>query len=174
MSDTQTDPTANHGGVALVSEPDRGIPKATPLRHLCIVTCMDARIDVLEAMGIKIGDAHILRNAGGLVTDDVIRSIMLSQRTLGTTDIVVLQHTDCALSNLNESEMRAEVRRDTGLEPPFIGAFANLDDSVRDGVARLRQSPLLPRRDRVSGFVFDVVTQQVRQVSDQGAPGVGL
>lgn len=139
---------------------------APPLRRLAVVTCMDSRIDVFGALGLELGQAHIIRNAGGLATDDVVRSLVLSQRALGTREVMVVQHTRCGLHHLDESALAAEVADEVGSEPPFpFGAFTDLDGSVRRSVDRLRSSPWLPHREVVRGFVFDVDTGRLREVT---------
>ncbi|MBM4434758.1 MAG: carbonic anhydrase [Chloroflexi bacterium] len=136
-----------------------------PRRALAIVTCMDSRLDVFAALGLAEGDAHVLRNAGGIVTDDTIRSLALSQRLLGTEAVMLIHHTDCGLERVTEEGFRAELARAAGAEPPFeIGAFSDVDDSVRRSIARVAASPFLPRRDRARGFVYDVTTGELREV----------
>ena len=133
--------------------------------RLAIVTCMDARIDPVQIFGLERGDAHVLRNAGGVVTDDVIRSLMLSQRFLGTTEVMLIHHTRCGVHNLSEEQVKAEIEAETGLRPPFaLEAFTDLDGDVRHSVARVRQTPLLPHRDVVRGFVLDVDDGSLREV----------
>jgi carbonic anhydrase len=138
-----------------------------PRRKLAIVTCMDCRVDIAAAVGLQQGDAHVLRNAGGIVTDDVIRSLAISQRKLGTREVMVVHHTDCGMEKIDEEEFRAELEEDTDTAPDFsIGAFPNVEDSVRESVRRIRESPFLPRRDAVSGHVYDVDAHQVREVPE--------
>ena len=136
-----------------------------PARALAIVTCMDARLNVFAALGLRDGDAHVLRNAGGVVTDDVVRSLALSQRLLGTREVMLIHHTDCGLERLGEEEFRSELEAAAGFAPPFpIGAFADVDDAVRESVLRVRNSPFLLHRDRVRGFVYDVDSHLLREV----------
>ncbi len=136
-----------------------------PTRKLAIVTCMDCRIDVAAAVGLQRGDAHVLRNAGGVITDDVIRSLALSQRKLGTREVMLIHHTDCGLEKITDVEFRAEGERDAGVAPDFpIGAFADVEESVRESVRRIRESPFLPHRDAVRGFVYEVDAHKVREV----------
>jgi carbonic anhydrase len=145
-------------------EPDR--LSASPVRHIAVVACMDARLDLFALLGLHIGDAHIIRNAGGIATDDVIRSLVLSQRSLGTTDVMVVQHTGCGLHDLDEDRFMRDLEVDTGQAPPFaLGAFADVDSSVRGSLERLRGSLFLPRRDAVRGFVYDVQTGRLREVT---------
>jgi carbonic anhydrase len=138
----------------------------TPAKHLTIVTCMDSRLDIFRIFGLDIGDAHILRNAGGLATDDMLRSLVVSQRLLGTREIILLQHTDCGLNQVNEEEFRAQLVREGGSEPPYeIGAFRDVDLSVRRALERVRAHPFLPNRDGARGFVYDVDTGALREVN---------
>jgi carbonic anhydrase len=137
----------------------------TPAKHLTIVTCMDSRLDIFRIFGLDIGDAHILRNAGGLATDDMLRSLVVSQRLLNTRAIILMQHTDCGLNQLKEQEFRAELARETGSEPPYdFGAFVDVDRSVRQALERVRTHRFLPARDCVRGFVYDVDTGALREV----------
>jgi carbonic anhydrase len=138
---------------------------AAPALRLAIVTCMDARLDLFGALGLAVGEAHILRNAGGLITNDVIRSLAISQRKLGTREVMVIQHTNCGMQSITDDEFRAELLRDTGVEPPFEAqAFTDLEASVRSSIQRLRESPFLPYRDSIGGFVYDVSTHQLREI----------
>jgi carbonic anhydrase len=137
-----------------------------PNLRLAIVTCMDCRIDVYGALGLVPGDAHVLRNAGGQVTDDVIRSLVLSQRLLGTREVIVMHHTDCGLHRLDEPAFVAELAEATGCAPeiPF-GSFEDLDDDVRASVLRIIESPLITEKGSVRGFVYDVANATLREVS---------
>jgi carbonic anhydrase len=136
-----------------------------PRRRLAIVTCMDARPEPLVALGLEAGDAHVLRNAGGIVTDDVIRSLALSQRKLGTREVALIHHTDCGLEKITDEEFRAELEDAAGVAPEFpIGAFADVEEAVRESVRRVRESPFLPHRDAVRGYVYEVETRQLRGV----------
>jgi len=138
---------------------------ATPQRGLAIVTCMDSRLDVLRALGLAMGDAHLIRNAGGLVTDDVIRSLIVSQQLLGTGEIVVIGHTGCGLLGADEDAVRDRMVAETGAELDIdFGSFDDLDDSVRASVDRLRTHPWL-KRVPVHGLVFDVATGRLRPVN---------
>ncbi len=138
-----------------------------PSRRLAIVTCMDSRLDVFAALGLGDGEAHILRNAGGVVTDDTIRSLALSQRKLGTREVMLIHHTDCGLEKVTEDGFRAELAEDAGIPPDFpIGAFTNVDSAVRESARRVRESPFLPHRDAVRGFVYDVDTHRLRKVTE--------
>jgi carbonic anhydrase len=138
---------------------------ARPSKRLAVVACMDCRLDLLDALGLEIGEAHVLRNAGGVVTDDVIRSLAISQRRLGTREVTLIHHTDCGMEKLDEDELREELREAAGVAPPFeIGSFADLDADVRESILRVRRSEFLPHRDAVRGFVYDVATHRLREV----------
>lgn len=139
--------------------------EAAPALGLAIVACMDARLDVAAALGLEPGAAHVIRNAGGVVSDDVVRSLAISQRKLGTTEIVLVHHTRCGMATITDEEFSAELEADAGVAPPFpIEAFDDVDGSVRESIVRLRNSPFIPRRDRIRGFVYDVDTGLLREV----------
>jgi carbonic anhydrase len=136
-----------------------------PAKHLAIVSCMDSRIDVFDVFGLGIGDAHVIRNAGGIVTDDVLRSLVLSQRVLGTREVLLVHHTDCGLQQIREAEFQAELAAEHGVAPPYeFGAFENVDDAVRRAIARVAEHRYLPHRDRIRGFVYEVETGILREV----------
>jgi len=142
---------------------DRSSPK--PSLHVAILTCMDARVRVFEIFGLIQGESHVLRNAGGVVTDDMIRSLALSQRKLGTREVLIVQHTDCGLSMVTEDDFKDELEEATGLRPTWsIEAFRKVEDSVRTSVQRVRRSDFLPHTDNVRGFVYDVKTGQLTEV----------
>jgi carbonic anhydrase len=126
---------------------------------------MDARLDVYAVLGLKPGDAHIIRNAGGVVTDDAIRSLIISQRLLGTTEIMLIHHSQCGMQTFTDDEVKAEIEADTGLRPPFaLEAFRDLDGEVRQSITRVRTSPYLPHRDTVRGFVYEVESGRLREI----------
>jgi carbonic anhydrase len=136
-----------------------------PSRRLAIVTCMDSRLDVFAALGLNDGEAHVLRNAGGVITDDVIRSLAVSQRRLGTREVMLIHHTDCGMQSLTDDGFRAELQEATGVAPAFaIESFSDLDADLRQSILRVRRSAFLPHRDRVRGFAYDVDTHQLREV----------
>ncbi len=136
-----------------------------PQSHLAIVTCMDSRLDVFAALGLGQGEAHVLRNAGGVITDDVIRSLALSQRRLGTRQVMLIHHDDCGLQKITEDGFRMELQETTGIAPAFaIEAFKDVEEDVRQSIRRVRTSPFLPHRDMVRGFVYDVDTHRLREV----------
>jgi carbonic anhydrase len=140
-----------------------------PQRKLVIVTCMDSRLDVFAALGLREGDAHILRNAGGVITDDVIRSVAVSQRRLGTHSVMLIHHTDCGMQTLTDDGFRAELQHATGIAPAFaIESFTDLDADVRQSILRLRRSEFLLHRDLIRGFVYDVDTHRLREIDVEG------
>ena len=144
---------------------DHGHLDVRPSLRLAIVACMDSRLDVFAALGLRDGQAHILRNAGGVITDDVIRSLAISQRRLGTEEIVLIHHTDCGLELITDDGFRAELQATTGMAPSFaIESFTDVEADVRQSMARLRHSPFLLHRDRVRGFVYDVDTGVLGEV----------
>jgi carbonic anhydrase len=143
---------------------ERHLP-VEPSRHLAIVTCMDSRLDVFAALGLGDGEAHVLRNAGGVITDDVIRSLALSQRKLGTREVMLIHHDDCGLQKITEAGFREELREASGVTPSFaIESFVDVEADVRQSILRVRRSDFLPYRDAVRGFVYDVDTHALREV----------
>ncbi len=144
--------------------PDRHLDVEPSLR-LSIVTCMDSRLDVFAALGLGDGEAHVLRNAGGAITDDVIRSLALSQRKLGTREVMLIHHTNCGLETVTDDGFRAELQEATGVAPAFaIESFSDVDEAVRQSVRRVRRSTFVPHRETVRGFVYDVDTHRLREV----------
>jgi len=142
-----------------------------PRRRLVIVTCMDSRLDVFKALGLREGEAHILRNAGGVITDDVIRSLAVSQRRLGTREVMLIHHTDCGMQALTDDGFRAELQQATGVAPAFaIESFTDLEADVRQSILRVRRSEFVPYRELVRGFVYDVDTHRMREIDVEGAP----
>lgn len=138
---------------------------APPRRRLAVVTCMDARLEPLVALGLDLGDAHVMRNAGGVVTDDVIRSLCLSQRALGTREIVVIHHSKCGLQGVDEVAFRAELQDEIGVKPAWsLEGFDDTEADVRQSVERIRRSPFVPHTEFVSGFVYDVETGSLSEV----------
>jgi carbonic anhydrase len=137
-----------------------------PSRRLAIVTCMDSRLDVFAALSLRDGEAHILRNAGGVITDDVIRSLAVSQRRLGTREVMLVHHTDCGMQALSDDGFRAELQEATGVAPAFaIESFTDLEADVRQSILRVRRSAFLPHRDVVRGFIYDVDSHRLREVA---------
>jgi carbonic anhydrase len=136
-----------------------------PKLRLAVVACMDSRLDVFGALGLEIGDAHVIRNAGGAVTDDVIRSLVISQRLLGTEEIILIHHTDCGMVKFTDDELKSAIEKDTGVRPPWATeAFTDLDADVRQSIGRLKKNPFVPHTGQVRGFVFDVTTGLLREV----------
>ena len=132
---------------------------------IAVVACMDARLNPSGVLGLSEGDAHVIRNAGGVVTDDVIRSLTISQRLLGTTEIVLIHHTDCGMLSFHDDDVKARIEADTGIRPPFaLEAFPDVDADVIQSIARIKASPYLPHRDAVRGFVYEVETGRLREV----------
>jgi carbonic anhydrase len=144
---------------------DGGLP-LPPARKLAVVACMDARLNVHRILGLKPGDAHVIRNAGGGVTEDVIRSLTISQRLLGTEEIILIHHTDCGMLTFKDDEVKEQIAGDTGIRPPFaLEAFADLEADVRQSKARIEASPFIPHRDQIRGFVYDVKSGRLNEVS---------
>ena len=138
----------------------------SPARRLAIVTCMDSRLDVFAALGLEIGEAHVLRNGGGVITDDVIRSLAISQRKLGTREVMLIHHTDCGMQKLTDDGFRAELQDATGVAPAFaIESFTDVDADVRQSILRVRRSDFVPYRDSVRGFVYDVDSRRLHEVT---------
>ena len=138
---------------------------AAPARRVAIVACMDARLDVSRALGLRNGDAHVIRNAGGVVTDDVIRSLCLSQRALGTREIMLIHHTKCGVQGLDEAALRADLVSEVGVAPTWsVETFADVEEDVRQSMRRLEASPFVPYTDHMRGFVYDVDTGHLIEV----------
>jgi carbonic anhydrase len=136
-----------------------------PSRALAIVTCMDSRLDVFAALGLRDGEAHVLRNAGGVITDDVIRSLAVSQRRLGTREVMLIHHTDCGMLALTDDGFRAELQQATGVAPAFaVESFSDVDADVRQSILRVRRSPFLLHQTQVRGFVYDVDSHRLREI----------
>jgi carbonic anhydrase len=136
-----------------------------PSRRLAVVTCMDSRIDVFAALGLRDGEAHILRNAGGVITDDVIRSLAISQRKLETREIMLIHHTNCGMQTITDDGFRAELQESTGVAPSFaVESFVDVDADVRQSILRVRRSSFVPHRAGVRGFVYDVDTHKLREI----------
>jgi carbonic anhydrase len=137
-----------------------------PRRNLAIVSCMDSRMDVFQVLGLRNGEAHIIRNAGGVITDDVIRSLCLSQRALGTQEIILLHHTDCGLLNLSEDSFKAELEAELGVKPWWaLESFTDPEADVRQSIQRLKNTPFVKNKDHIHGFVYEVETGHLRPVS---------
>jgi carbonic anhydrase len=151
---------------AYVASFDKGDLPLPPARKLAVVACMDARIKVYDILGLEVGDAHVIRNAGGVVTDDEIRSLAISQRLLGTEEIILIHHTDCGMLTFHDDEFKAQIQKDTGIKPEWAAeAFGDLEGDVRQSIARIKASPFIPRKDAVRGFVYEVETGRLREVT---------
>jgi carbonic anhydrase len=137
-----------------------------PAKHIAVVACMDARLDVYRLLGLAEGEAHVIRNAGGVVTDDEIRSLAISQRLLGTTEIILIHHTDCGMLTFTDDAFKAGILAETGIKPSWSAeAFDDPDTDVRQSIARIKASPFVPHTDAVRGFVFDVATGKLNEVA---------
>jgi carbonic anhydrase len=144
---------------------DQGDLPMPPAAHVAVVACMDARLNPQVTLGLSLGDAHVIRNAGGVVTDDVIRSLAISQRLLGTTEIILVHHTDCGMLTFRDDELKDQITADTRIRPPFaLEAFPDVDDDVLQSIARIQASPFVPHKN-VRGFVYDVEQGTLREVS---------
>ena len=145
---------------------DRGSLPLPPAKQVAVVACMDARLNVYGLLGLEEGDAHVIRNAGGVVTADEIRSLAISQRLLGTREIVLIHHTDCGMLTFSDDEFRRGVEEETGIKPEWAAeAFSDLAADVRQSIARIKASPFIPRKDSVRGFIYDVATGRLDEVS---------
>ncbi|HEU0195472.1 MAG TPA: carbonic anhydrase [Gaiellales bacterium] len=144
---------------------DKGSLPAPPARKVAVLACMDARIDPHGLLGLSEGDAHVIRNAGGVVTSDAIRSLAISQRLLGTEEVVLIHHTDCGMLTFTDEGFRRQVEEDTGIRPDWAAeTFTDLDGDVRQSIARIKANPFIPHRDDVRGFVYDVHDGSLREV----------
>lgn len=162
MSTTDALVAANAAYAASFDDGDLPIP---PARNVAVVACMDARLDPGAILGLANGDAHVIRNAGGVITDDAIRSLVISQRLLGTTEIVLLHHTDCGMATFTDDAVKAQITADVGIRPHFaLEAFPDVHDDVRQSIARLRANPFIPHTDNVRGFVYDVADGTIEEV----------
>ena len=145
---------------------DKADLPAPPARKVAIVACMDARLNVYGMLGLSEGDAHVIRNAGGVITDDEIRSLAISQRLLGTEEIMLIHHTDCGMLTFGDDEFRRQVQQETGVKPEWAAeAFDDLEEDVRQSIARINASPFIPKKDTVRGFVYEVESGQLREVT---------
>ena len=136
-----------------------------PAKRIAVIACMDARLETGALLGLFEGDAHVIRNAGGGVTDDVIRSLTISQRLLGTREVMLIQHTDCGMLTFADAELKQQILDDTGIEPPFaMEAFSDLDANLRQSITRVKASPFIPHTDQVRGFVYDVTSGKLSEV----------
>ena len=145
---------------------DKGDLPMPPARKIAVVACMDARLNPYGLLGLSEGDAHVIRNAGGVITDDEIRSLAISQRLLGTEEIVLIHHTDCGMLTFTDDEFKRSIQDETGIKPEWAAeAFPDLDEDVRQSIARVKASPFIPNKDSVRGFVYEVESGNLREVS---------
>jgi carbonic anhydrase len=136
-----------------------------PAKHVAVLACMDARINVYGVLGLQEGEAHVIRNAGGVVTEDEIRSLAISQRLLGTEEIILIHHTDCGMLTFTDDDFKKSIQEDVGVKPAWAAeAFTDPGEDVRQSIARIRNSPFIPKKDSVRGFVFDVATGKLNEV----------
>jgi carbonic anhydrase len=162
MSATDEFLAANRNYAQSFDKGDKALP---PAKQVAVVACMDARIETGRLLGLEEGDAHVIRNAGGVVTDDVIRSLAISQRLLGTTEIVLIHHTDCGMLTFSDDAVKADIERETGVRPPFaLEAFPDLEEDVRQSIRRIENSPFIPHKQSIRGFVYDVSTGRLNEV----------
>jgi carbonic anhydrase len=142
-----------------------GLP-LPPAKRVAVLACMDARLDVHKILGLQEGDAHVIRNAGGVVTDDVIRSLVISQRLLATHDIILIHHTDCGMLTFTDDQVKKQIQEEVGIKPSFaLEAFSSLEVDVRQSIARIRANPFIPHKDSLRGFIYDVRTGRLNEVS---------
>ena len=151
---------------AYAAQFDKGDLPVPPARKVAVIACMDARLDPARVLGLEEGDAHVIRNAGGVVTDDAIRSLAISQRLLSTEEIVLLHHTDCGMLTFVDDEFRRSIQEDTGIKPTWAAeAFRDVDEDVKQSIARIQASPFIPHKAAVRGFVYEVETGRLREVT---------
>ena len=145
---------------------DKGDLPMPPGRGLVVVACMDARLNVYALLGLEEGQAHVIRNAGGVVTDDVLRSLVISQRLLGTREVILVHHTDCGMLTFTDDQVKADIEADVGLRPHFaLEAFPDLERDIRQSIARIKASPFVPNKDSVRGFIYDVRSGALQEVT---------
>jgi carbonic anhydrase len=145
---------------------DKGDLQLPPARGVAVVACMDARLDVHKILGLEEGDAHVIRNAGGVITDDEVRSLTISQRLLGTREVILIHHTDCGMLTFSDDELKAQIHEEVGMKPHFsMESFSDLEEDVRQSVARIQASPFIPHKESVRGFIYEVETGRLREVN---------
>jgi carbonic anhydrase len=150
---------------AYIASFDKGDLPLPPAKKVAVVACMDARLNVYGALGLSEGDAHVIRNAGGVVTDDEIRSLAISQRLVGTEEIILIHHTDCGMLTFKDDEFKQAIQDEVGIKPEWAAeSFTDLDEDVRQSIARIKASPFVPLKDSIRGFVYDVTTGALREV----------
>ena len=145
---------------------DKGDLPIPPAKQIAIVTCMDARLSPYVMLGLSEGDAHVIRNAGGVITDDEIRSLMISQRLLGTREVMLIHHTNCGMLTFSEEEVKGQIQQEIGIKPPFaLEPFTDLEENVRQSIKRIEASPFIPHKESVRGFIYEVETGRLREVT---------
>jgi carbonic anhydrase len=138
---------------------------AAPGKYVAVVACMDARLNVYSMLGLEEGDAHVIRNAGGVITDDEIRSLTISQRLLGTREVILIHHTDCGMLTFTDDELKQQIQEEVGIKPAFaLEAFIDLEEDVRQSIRRIKASPFIPYKDNVRGFIYQVESGRLREV----------
>jgi len=145
---------------------DEGHLPMPPSKEVAVVACMDARLDVYKILGLELGEAHVIRNAGGVVSEDAIRSLVISQRLLGTQEIILVHHTDCGMLTFQDHEVKDQIASDTGARPHFaLEAFPDVEDDIRQSIVRLKANPFIDNKDQIRGFVFDVKTGGLKEIA---------
>jgi carbonic anhydrase len=145
---------------------EKGDLPLPPARGVAVVACMDARLDVHKILGLEEGDAHVIRNAGGVITDDEVRSLTISQRLLGTREIVLIHHTDCGMLTFSDDELKTQIHEEIGMKPHFsMESFSDLEEDVRQSIARIQHSPFIQHKESVRGFIYEVETGRLREVN---------
>jgi carbonic anhydrase len=162
---TVTDDLLRHNAEFAKSFSNGDLPMP-PSKALAVVACMDARLNVYALLGLEEGEAHVIRNAGGVVSDDVLRSLVISQRLLGTREVILVHHTDCGMLTFTDDQVKADIEADVGLRPHFaLEAFPDLERDIRQSIARIKASPFVPSKDSIRGFIYDVTTGQLQEVT---------
>jgi carbonic anhydrase len=155
-----------HNNEAYAASFQKGDLPLPPARGVAVVACMDARLDVHKILGLEEGDAHVIRNAGGVITDDEVRSLTISQRLLGTREIILIHHTDCGMLTFSDDELKAQIHEEVGMKPHFsMESFSDLEEDVRQSVTRIQASPFIPHKESVRGFIYEVETGRLREVN---------
>jgi carbonic anhydrase len=155
-----------HNNVAYAESFEKGDLPLPPAKGVAVVACMDARLDVHKILGLEEGDAHVIRNAGGVITDDEVRSLTISQRLLGTREVILIHHTDCGMLTFSDDELKAQIHEEVGMKPHFsMESFSDLEEDVRQSVARIQASPFIPHKESVRGFIYEVESGRLREVN---------
>jgi carbonic anhydrase len=155
-----------HNNEAYAESFEKGDLPLPPARAVAVVACMDARLDVHKILGLQEGDAHVIRNAGGVITDDEVRSLTISQRLLGTREVILIHHTDCGMLTFSDDELKAQIHEEVGMKPHFsMDSFSDLEEDVRQSVARIQASPFIPHKESVRGFIYEVESGRLREVN---------